>query len=195
MYRMRPQGVSRTTSHWRGVQISGVRFWNFTASQPASAAPSISRFATSRLPLWLMTQAGRRRSGDPARQERERARQQWSSTAFVGLALGKEVRSYWPTDELRRLMPSLQVREAAAAQLVTGDRRLRDAEATQHLDEAVAVEGSEPGVPAAELARDGVRLRRLVQRAGDEEDPRRALHGDHRSAAAARDGGAAVKRR
>ena len=30
-------------SHWsRGVQISGVRFWNLTASQPASAAASIS---------------------------------------------------------------------------------------------------------------------------------------------------------
>lgn len=42
-------------SHWsRGVQISGVRFWNFTASQPASAAASISANAFSRSPLWLM---------------------------------------------------------------------------------------------------------------------------------------------
>ena len=42
-------------SHWsRGVQISGVRFWNLTASQPASAAASISLKAFSRSPLWLM---------------------------------------------------------------------------------------------------------------------------------------------
>ena len=41
---IRPQGVSRSMSHWsRGVQISGVRFWNLTASQPASAATSIKR--------------------------------------------------------------------------------------------------------------------------------------------------------
>ena len=55
MYVMRPQGVSRSMSHWsRGVQISGVRFWNLTASQPASAAASISLKAFSRSPLWLM---------------------------------------------------------------------------------------------------------------------------------------------
>jgi hypothetical protein len=30
---------------------------------------------------------------------------QWSSVAFVGLALGKEVHSSWPTDVLRRLCP------------------------------------------------------------------------------------------
>jgi hypothetical protein len=30
---------------------------------------------------------------------------QWSSVAFVGLALGKEVHSSWPPDVLRRLMP------------------------------------------------------------------------------------------
>ena len=33
---MRPHGVSRMTSRWSvGTQISGVRFWNLTASQPA----------------------------------------------------------------------------------------------------------------------------------------------------------------
>ncbi len=42
-------------SHWsRGVHTSGVRFWNFTASQPASAAASISAKAFSSSPLWLM---------------------------------------------------------------------------------------------------------------------------------------------
>ena len=36
MYVMRPQGVSRSMFHWSlGTQSSGVRFWNFTASQPA----------------------------------------------------------------------------------------------------------------------------------------------------------------
>ena len=30
---------------------------------------------------------------------------QYSSTVFVGLALGKECHSYWDLDELRRLMP------------------------------------------------------------------------------------------
>src|SRR6478609_7534000 len=55
MYVIRPQGVSRSMSHWsRGVQISGVRFWNLTASQPASAATSISARASSSEPLWLM---------------------------------------------------------------------------------------------------------------------------------------------
>ena len=55
MYVIRPQGVSRSMSHWsRGVQISGVRFWNLTASQPASAAASMSAKALSRSPLWLM---------------------------------------------------------------------------------------------------------------------------------------------
>jgi len=37
-----------------GTQISGVRFWNLTASQPASAAMSMSCRAMSRSPLWLM---------------------------------------------------------------------------------------------------------------------------------------------
>jgi hypothetical protein len=37
---------------------------------------------------------------------------QWSSTVFVGLALGKEVHSYFDLDELRRLLP-LQNRGAA----------------------------------------------------------------------------------
>ena len=37
---------------------------------------------------------------------------QWSSTAFVGLALGKEVHSYHGSEELRRLLP-LQNRSAA----------------------------------------------------------------------------------
>ena len=42
-------------SHWsRGVQISGVRFWNLTASQPAAAAWSISANALLSSPLWLM---------------------------------------------------------------------------------------------------------------------------------------------
>jgi hypothetical protein len=42
-------------SHWsRGVQISGVRFWNFTASQPASAAWSMSASALPSSPLWLI---------------------------------------------------------------------------------------------------------------------------------------------
>src|SRR5258708_8223591 len=30
---------------------------------------------------------------------------QWSSTVYVALALGKEVHSYFDTDELRRLLP------------------------------------------------------------------------------------------
>src|SRR5262245_26218232 len=52
---MRPHGVSRSTFHWsRGTHFSGVRFWNLTASTPASSAPSISRFAISTEPLWLM---------------------------------------------------------------------------------------------------------------------------------------------
>lgn len=38
---------------------------------------------------------------------------QYSSTAFVALALGKEVHSYFPMDELRRLLP-VQNRRAAA---------------------------------------------------------------------------------
>jgi hypothetical protein len=38
---------------------------------------------------------------------------QWSSTAFVGLALGKEVHSYFSQEELERLLP-LQNRAAAA---------------------------------------------------------------------------------
>ena len=44
---MRPQGVSRSIVHWsRGTHSSGVRFWNFTASAPASTAPSIIRLAS-----------------------------------------------------------------------------------------------------------------------------------------------------
>src|SRR5882757_4901711 len=55
MYVIRPQGVSRSISHWsRGVAISGVRFWNLTASQPAATAASIRANAFSRSPLWLM---------------------------------------------------------------------------------------------------------------------------------------------
>jgi hypothetical protein len=42
-------------SHWsRGVHTSGVRFWNFTASQPAAAAWSISAKALASSPLWLI---------------------------------------------------------------------------------------------------------------------------------------------
>ena len=37
-----------------GTHFSGVRFWNFTASAPASTAPSIMRLASSSEPLWLM---------------------------------------------------------------------------------------------------------------------------------------------
>ena len=40
---------------------------------------------------------------------------QYSSTVFVGLALGKECHSYWDLDELRRLMP---VQNASAARLI-----------------------------------------------------------------------------
>jgi hypothetical protein len=55
MYVIRPQGVSRSMSHWsRGVQISGVRFWNLTASQPASTAASTRAKTFSSSPLWLM---------------------------------------------------------------------------------------------------------------------------------------------
>ena len=47
-----PQGLSRgavkTSSEYT---TSIVRFWNFTASQPASTASSISRLAISRSPL------------------------------------------------------------------------------------------------------------------------------------------------
>ena len=43
-------------SHWsRGVQISGVRFWNLTASQPGGlGAVDQSAWALLRSPLWLM---------------------------------------------------------------------------------------------------------------------------------------------
>ena len=42
-------------SHWsRGVQTSGVRFWNLTASQPASAAASMRAMAFASSPLWLI---------------------------------------------------------------------------------------------------------------------------------------------
>src|SRR6478609_7168413 len=52
---MVPHGVSRSMSHWsRGTHSSGVRFWNFTASQPASAATWIRARASSSSPLWLM---------------------------------------------------------------------------------------------------------------------------------------------
>jgi len=37
-----------------GTHFSGVRFWNFTASAPASTAASMSRLASSTEPLWLM---------------------------------------------------------------------------------------------------------------------------------------------
>jgi hypothetical protein len=36
-----------------GVERSGVRFWNFTACAPASAATSMSRLASSTSPLWF----------------------------------------------------------------------------------------------------------------------------------------------
>jgi hypothetical protein len=42
---------------------------------------------------------------------------QYSSTVFVGLALGKECHSYWELDELRRLMP---VQNGCAARNVAG---------------------------------------------------------------------------
>src|ERR687890_2433634 len=52
---MSPHGVDRIWFFWcSGTQISGVRFWNLTAWQPASAATSTSRRARSRSPLWLM---------------------------------------------------------------------------------------------------------------------------------------------
>ena len=51
----RPTASARIWSRCSaGTQISGVRFWNFTAWQPGSAATSISRRAMSRSPLWLM---------------------------------------------------------------------------------------------------------------------------------------------
>jgi hypothetical protein len=42
---------------------------------------------------------------------------QYSSTVFVGLALGKECHSYWDLAELRRLMP---VQNGASARLIAG---------------------------------------------------------------------------
>ena len=49
---MVPHGVSRGTERMcSGVEISGVRFWNFTAWHPASAATSMSRLAISTSPL------------------------------------------------------------------------------------------------------------------------------------------------
>src|SRR5919107_4458961 len=52
---MSPHGVDRIWLFWcSGTQISGVRFWNFTAWQPASAATSTSWRARSTSPLWLM---------------------------------------------------------------------------------------------------------------------------------------------
>ena len=45
--------------HWsRGTHSSGVRFWNLTASAPASTAPSMSFLASSSDPLWLMPDLG-----------------------------------------------------------------------------------------------------------------------------------------
>ena len=54
-YVISPQGVWRILSRWSlGVLISGVRFWNFTAWQPAATATSMSCLAMSTSPLWLM---------------------------------------------------------------------------------------------------------------------------------------------
>src|SRR5262245_28562620 len=64
---MRPQGVSRSTSHCSGgTQSSGVRFWNLTASAPARHAPSTSRRAVSRQPLWLMPISATTNTGSPS---------------------------------------------------------------------------------------------------------------------------------
>src|SRR5215813_7028754 len=67
MYVRRPQGVSRSMCHWsRGTHFSGVRFWNFTASAPASTAPSMRRLASSSEPLWLMPISAITYTGAPA---------------------------------------------------------------------------------------------------------------------------------
>ncbi len=51
---MSPHGVLRGVFFMcSGVEISGVRFWNFTAWSPASAATSTRRFAMSTSPLWF----------------------------------------------------------------------------------------------------------------------------------------------
>ena len=64
---MRPQGVSRSSSHCSfGTQSSGVRFWNFTASAPDSTAPSISFFAISSDPLWLIPISAITNTGSPS---------------------------------------------------------------------------------------------------------------------------------
>ena len=52
---MSPHGVERILSRMSiGVEMSGVRFWNFTALAPALAATSMSCLAISMSPLWLM---------------------------------------------------------------------------------------------------------------------------------------------
>ena len=52
---------------------------------------------------------------------------QYSSTVFVGLALGKEVHSYFDLAELRRLMPIQN--HAAAGNIAAVCRELLEAEA------------------------------------------------------------------
>jgi hypothetical protein len=62
-----------------------------------------------------------------------------------------------------------EVVEAAAGQLAPPDAALQGADALQEVEVAVAVVRREDLLVLAELPRDGVHLRRLVERAADEE--------------------------
>jgi hypothetical protein len=68
---------------------------------------------------------------------------QYSSTVFVGLALGKEVHSYFDRDELRRLMPVQNA--SAAANIAEVCRELLAATAR---DPGEAVPASAAAIPA-----------------------------------------------
>src|SRR5262249_31636926 len=71
MYVMRPHGVSRWMFPWsRGTHSPGVRFWNFTASQPDSTAPSISFLARSSDPLCLIPIAAITKTAPPTPTQR-----------------------------------------------------------------------------------------------------------------------------
>ena len=51
----RTKGLSRGLANSSAeYTTSMLRFWNFTASQPAATATSMSRFAISISPLWLI---------------------------------------------------------------------------------------------------------------------------------------------
>src|SRR5438094_5195293 len=118
---MFPHGVGRMASRSAGgTQTSGVRFWNFTASQPARAAASTSLRAMSRSPLWLIPISAATYVGCPSPTRRSPIRTvRAMRPPFVSVAQGcSRAAEIWQRGEASTKLIEMRAEDARA--LVTG---------------------------------------------------------------------------